>query len=146
MSTPTPTPGVRTYTGSCHCGAVRYEADLDLSAGTGRCNCTWCTKMGWWGCMASPGAFRLLSGADNLTKFGKTPTADRAVCSTCGVAAFGHGDVPEIGGEYYSVNVRCLEGVDLDGVPVHYLDGLHDTWALLRQAPYVDPFRERASG
>jgi hypothetical protein len=29
---------------------------------------------------------------------------------------------------------------------VHYLDGLHDTWALLRQAPYVDPFRERASG
>lgn len=131
--------GLRTYHGSCHCGAVRYEIDLDLAAGTTRCNCTYCTKTGWWSASCKPSAFRLLSGGDQLVGTGRNPMVFPTTCRTCGLIAFGHGDIPEVGGEYYQANVRCLDDAVLEGVSVHHLDGLHDTWAPLGTSIYVSP-------
>jgi hypothetical protein len=123
---------LKTYQGSCHCGAVRFEADIDLAQGTGKCNCSICTKTRNWSALIKPDAFRLLSGADALSeyRFG-SKQGEHLFCKHCGVRSFERGNVPQIGGAYVSVKLASLDGVDpaeLAEAPVRHANGRDNKW------------------
>ncbi|MGH8243288.1 MAG: GFA family protein [Steroidobacteraceae bacterium] len=118
----------KTYKGSCHCGAVRFEADIDLAEGTVKCNCSMCAKSRNWLAAVKGDAFRLLAGESELSEyqFGRKAIHHR-FCRRCGLRPFSHGE-PR-GEVFYAVNLACLDNVDLTelvAAPVAFVDGLHD--------------------
>lgn len=123
---------LKTYHGSCHCGAVKYQADLDLSEGTNKCNCTICSKSRHWGKGIKPDAFRLLAGADAMFDYQwNTMQGHRMVCRHCGVSPYSHGYVEEIGGAFVAIEVSTLDDATVDELvsgPITYMDGRHDNW------------------
>lgn len=124
----------RTYHGSCHCKAISYEVDIDISLGTGKCNCTYCWKMRNWSAQVKPGDFRLLTGVELLGDYAKSGDwgeGHHRFCSRCGVNTHGHGRIEAIGGEYVGVQLSTLDDLPLDeliAAPVHCADGLRDNW------------------
>jgi hypothetical protein len=118
------------YRGSCHCGAIRFEAEGALE-GLEVCNCSLCTRTGYVHWYVPPERFRLLSGAEAIEtyQFG-TRTAKNHFCRTCGISPFrrARSNPDEV-----DVNVRCLEGVELDGVVVKRFDGRHWEEAMRRR-------------
>jgi len=123
---------MRLHRGSCHCGAVRFEAEFDLAAGTIQCNCTLCTKQRSWVAIVPRAALQLLSGEAALSEYRcNTRTEQHFFCATCGVRPFGYGSSPRWGA-YVAVSLACLDDVtaaELAAVPVRRLDGRNDTWA-----------------
>jgi hypothetical protein len=110
----------QTYEGGCHCGRVRFRVTGDL-AETLACNCSICTKKGFLHLIVTPDCFELLSGRDDLTTYTfNTGMAKHTFCGACGVQPF---YIPRSDPDKIDVNVRCLDGIDPNEIPVRPFDG-----------------------
>ncbi len=111
---------IRTYQGSCHCGAVRFEVTTALEPAI-RCNCSICRRKGAVMKRVDPENFRLLAGEDSLCEYRfNTGAATHYFCRTCGIYPFHH---PRTAPDLYVVNLGCLDGVDPLALEVGLNDG-----------------------
>ena len=93
--------------GGCHCGAVRFEADLPDAVVALSCNCSICAMTGFIHVIVDKGDFRVTKGADHLTEYTfNTGTAKHLFCQTCGVKSFYH---PRSHPDGISINLRCID-------------------------------------
>jgi hypothetical protein len=135
MTNATKPAATTTQHGSCHCGAVHFEVDIDATSAT-QCNCTICRKINGVTTSVKHDAFRLLQGQDTLTTYANRIGA-RYFCKVCGIHVYGDGDLPEMGGAFVSVNFNTFDAFDVADVEVSHWDGLHDNWhAGLRPSPW----------
>lgn len=108
--------------GGCHCGAVRFEVKTDLEQ-THTCNCSICEKTGSILAFVPAAAFRLTAGTENLSDyFFNKKVINHRFCKTCGIRSFAQGKMPD-GSAVVAVNVRCLDGIDLQALDPKFNDG-----------------------
>jgi hypothetical protein len=112
----------RKHTGSCHCGAVRYEVTTDL-AKVMECNCSHCSRKGFLLTFVPLEQFTLISGEGELRKYQfNKMRIDHLFCGTCGVQSFARASGKD-GKPMIGVNVRCLPDVDPKTLTITPVDG-----------------------
>ena len=125
----------KAYHGSCHCKAVRYEVDFDLSQGTNRCNCSICWKARAWFAIVRQDELKLLSGEKEMGQYrwipeGKTEShLTYKFCSHCGVRIFAAGEDERLGGKFFALHVPTLDDASQDelaAAPLKFNDVLHN--------------------
>jgi len=112
----------KAYTGGCHCGKVRFEAQIALEKVTA-CNCSICSKAGWLLAFVPAAQFKLIAGEGAVTdyQFAKKHL-HHPFCATCGIRSYSYGESGK-GDLMYAVNTRCLDDLDAPALPVSHFDG-----------------------
>lgn len=109
------------YQGSCHCGNIAFTVDGEIS-GAMDCNCSICLRKGTLMWFVPRSSFTLTSEKTVGTYTFNKHVINHRFCQVCGIHPFGDGVDPK-GNEVVSVNLRCIEGIDLASIPVQHFDG-----------------------
>ena len=114
-----------TYSGSCHCKRVQFRVTGQLESAT-ICNCSICIRKGFLHWIVEPEQFELLSGEPELVVYRfNTGIAQHKFCKHCGIHPF---YTPRSDPGKVDVNVRCLDGVNIDSLAQNPFDG--QNWEL----------------
>lgn len=121
----------KTYLGSCHCGLVRFKVIADVDH-LRECNCSICLRRGALIFRVPSDSLSILTPFKHakLYQWG-TKTAEDYFCANCGVLPFRKpsqltpaevkaGKIPFTG---WSINARCLDGLDVQSLPIIKIDG-----------------------
>jgi hypothetical protein len=115
--------GPRTYEGSCHCGAVRYEVTMTPPEKAVACNCSHCSRTGWLLTFVPAESFKLLSGEDQLQEYlFNKKHIHHQFCRNCGVHPFSRAN-DKNGKPTVSINLRCIQEMDPSKLQVQTFDG-----------------------
>lgn len=111
------------YSGSCHCGAVRFHVDGDEPIEAISCNCSHCQRKGFLLSFVPASTFTLESGEDALQSyFFNKHSIEHLFCKTCGTEAFAQAVMP--GGQAMkAINLRCVPSIDLASLNLQEIDG-----------------------
>ena len=103
------------HNGSCHCGAVKFTVEGEIDQAI-ECNCSHCSRKGFLFWFVPRQALVISAGAEQLSTYTFNRHAiQHQFCGVCGCQPFGLGRMPD-GAEAAAVNIRCLDGVELDTV------------------------------
>ena len=102
---------METKKGSCHCGAVEFEVELENGfENLRRCNCSLCRRKGSIMSSVPVGRLHITKGEDSLTLYQwNTMTAKHYFCKICGI--YTHHQRRSNPNEF-GFNIGCIEGVD----------------------------------
>ncbi|HET6159508.1 MAG TPA: GFA family protein [Dongiaceae bacterium] len=109
------------YKGSCHCGNIAFEVEGELGQVVS-CNCSICSRKGALLWAVPHEKLRVKTGEEaGRYTFNNHAVAHR-FCQTCGIHPYAE-DVAGRDERAAYVNVRCLDGIEPDQLPVMTFDG-----------------------
>ena len=111
-----------THKGSCHFGRVAFEFDGEIGKVLS-CNCSMCQRKGSLLWFVPREQLRLTTPEDNAATytFNRHHIKHR-FCPRCGIHPYGEGTDPK-GNRTAAINVRCVEGIDLEELQVQHFNG-----------------------